>query len=334
MTLQSFGYVGIKSDKLGDWAAYGEKFLGLQLVEKTSNLLKFRMDDRKQRIIVTSEQDDAYQFGFELESAAACDQLAARLDAAKVNVRPMPASAIAMRGVAGGIRFADPAGTGLEVFWGAETATTPFTAGRAISGFRTGTLGMGHVVMQVASVDDLQWFYQDVLGFKLSDYTTSPFKAYFFHLNPRHHSLAMIQTGKKGVHHMMLELKNLDDVGQGYDIALQEPGRIATTLGRHINDLMTSFYARTPNDFMLEYGWGGKTIDPKTWKAGEVAYGPSLWGHDRNWLPPEKMAEARRLRAKAAEDGLREAVQVYGDNYNAGFGQCPWWDNMKRNAAE
>ena len=100
----------------------------------------------------------------------------------------------------------DPAGTNLEAFHGAETADAPFAPGRPISGFRTGTLGMGHVVLHVKNVEDLRWFYQDVLGFRLSDYILRPFRAYFFHLNPRHHSLAIIETGKSGIHHLMMGL--------------------------------------------------------------------------------------------------------------------------------
>ena len=59
------------------------------------------------------------------------------------------------------------------------------------------------------------------------------------HLNPRHHSLAFIETGKNAVHHMMMELYSFDDVGQGWDIAQSRPEEIATTLGRHVNDLVT-----------------------------------------------------------------------------------------------
>ena len=275
MTLDSavgaFGYASLRSDKIDDWAEYGPKFLGLQLVERTSSALKFRMDDRKQRIVVSSEETAQNAFGWEVEDAAALDTLAGRLEAAKVPVERLPATVVALRGVRAGIAFADPAGTRLEAFYGAETSNTPFLPGRPISGFRTGTLGMGHVVLHVKSVDDLLWFYQDVLGFGLSDYILKPFKAYFFHVNPRHHSLAMIETGRSGIHHIMMELFNLDDVGQAYDVACAEPGRISTTLGRHTNDFMTSFYARTPNDFMVEYGWGGRSIDPATWQPVEMS---------------------------------------------------------------
>ena len=278
MILSSFGYASLRSDRIDDWAEYGAKFLGLQLVERTRTTLRFRMDDRKQRIVISSEEANDSAFGWEVADAGALDALAGRLEAAKVRVTRVTPSSAAARTVRDAIRFEDPAGTPLEAFHGAESADQPFVPGRAISGFRTGALGMGHVVLHVRNVDDLRWFYQDVLGFRLSDYILKPFKAYFFHLNPRHHSLALIETGRSGIHHIMMELNGLDDVGQAYDIASMDAERIGTTLGRHTNDYMTSFYARTPNDFMIEYGWGGRSIDPDTWKPVEMSYGPSLWG--------------------------------------------------------
>jgi len=328
--LGAFGYASLRTDKLDDWAEYGPRFLGLQLVERSRGALKFRMDDRKQRIVVCSEEPAENVFVWEVEDASALDALAGRLEAAKVPVARLSGASAALHDVRDGISFEDPAGTRLEAFHGPELADAPFEPGRSISGFRTGSLGMGHVVLHVKSVDDLRWFYQDVLGFRLSDYILKPFKAYFFHLNPRHHSLAMIETGRAGIHHIMMELLSLDDVGQAYDIATAEPGRIGTTLGRHTNDFMTSFYARTPSDFMIEYGWGGRSIDPAAWQPVEMAYGPSLWGHDRTWLPADQLAASRAMRAKAAADGLREPVQVIEGNYQVGAGACAWWDGVRR----
>ena len=135
------------------------------------------------------------------------------------------------------IVFNDPIGNRLEAFYGAEVSAEPFRPGRNISGFRTGPLGMGHAVLTVERVDDVLPFYRDVLGFGLSDYILRPFRAYFCHVNPRHHSLAFIETGKNGIHHMMVELFSLDDVGQAYDIALTDPESIGSTFGRHTNDL-------------------------------------------------------------------------------------------------
>jgi 2,3-dihydroxybiphenyl 1,2-dioxygenase len=315
MTLESFGYLGIRSDKLDEWSAYAPGLLGLELAERSGSQLRLRMDDRMQRIVVSSDPLAEDFFGWETRDGASLAELARRLSQANVAVQPLDASERDTRAIAEGIWFRDPAGNRLEVFHSPALAGEPFQAGRPISGFRTGSMGMGHVVFHVERIDDLQWFYQDLLGFRLSDFCVRPFKAFFFHLNPRHHSLALIETGRRGIHHVMMEVMNLDDVGQAYDIAQAESGRIGTTLGRHTNDFMTSFYARTPDSFMVEYGWGGRAIEPATWQAQEMHHGPSLWGHDRTWMAPEQLAEARAFRARVAAEGLREPVQVMAGNY-------------------
>jgi 2,3-dihydroxybiphenyl 1,2-dioxygenase len=229
--------------------------------------------------------------------------------------------------------LADPQGNRLEIFHGAETTSEPFKPGRSISGFRTGPLGMGHAVLHVKDINDAVPFYRDVLGFRLSDYMVRPFKAYFFHANPRHHSIAFIETGRSATHHLMVELFSLDDVGQCYDLALAEEGRIGVTLGRHINDEVTSFYSHSPSGFMVEYGWGGRVIDVESWQPQEVTWGPSMWGHERLWMPPEKRAEARAIRVAAAASGLRKPVNVIEGNYKLAAGVCPWWDGVLRGEA-
>jgi 2,3-dihydroxybiphenyl 1,2-dioxygenase len=334
MALDSLGYFGVRTRNLDDWSNFGEKCLGLQLVDRSRKTLTFRMDDRRQRIVVheeaAGEGERAAFMGWEVGGAAALDDLGARLEAAGVEVERAPKATAEERRVRDLIAFGDPAGNRLEAFHGAEVATDPFRPGRAISGFRTGPLGMGHVVLNVENIEKLLPFYTDTLGFHLSDFTLRPFKAYFLHLNPRHHSFAMVETGRNSIHHLMMELYMLDDVGQAYDLAQGEDGRIATTLGRHSNDFMTSFYANTPSGFFVEYGWGGRSIDPNNWTPVEMTCGPSLWGHDRNWLSAEGRAQARELRLKAAEKGLREPVQVLDGNYTLAPGTCLWWDAARK----
>ncbi len=333
MALDSLGYFGVRARSLDDWSQFAVKFLGLQLVERSRKSMTFRMDDRRQRIVVHEDDaggERAAFLGWEVAGGQVLDDLAATLEAASVRVQRAPRAVAEERRVKELISFDDPVGNRLEAFHGAEIATDAFTPGRAISGFRTGPLGMGHVVLNVERIDELVPFYQDTLGFHLSDYTLRPFKAYFFHLNPRHHSFAMVETGRNSIHHLMMELYMLDDVGQAYDLALGEENRIATTLGRHSNDFMTSFYANSPSGFFVEYGWGGRSIDQKTWTPVEMTCGPSLWGHDRNWLSAEGRAQARALRLRAADEGLREPVQVVDGNYTLAPGTCPWWDAARK----
>ena len=329
MPLQALGYVGFGSAALDDWRQFGTKMVGLQAVERSPSLLAFRMDDRKQRIVIDRAMGEGERFfGWEVTDADALDALAARLERAKVDVRAEPQTLADNRRVRGLISFSDPAGNRLEAFYGAAIDDTPFSPGRAISGFRTGPLGLGHAVLTVKDIAAVMPFYVEVLGFALSDYMLQPFRAYFFHINARHHSLALIETGRNGMHHLMVELFSLDDVGQSYDVALSEPGRVNVTLGRHTNDLMTSFYARTPSSFMVECGWGGREIDASTWQPFELRDGPSLWGHERIWLSSADREVAREMRMRAAAAGLRAPVQVIDGNYKLMSGTCPWWDGM------
>lgn len=329
MLPQALGYVQFSAPDLDDWRTYGTRLLGLQAVDRSAKTLAFRMDDRKQRVLIDADgRQGVKTFGWEVADATALDALAARLEA---NGTPVARGARALaeeRRVADLVVAKDPLGNTLEFFHGPEIAGDPFVPGRNISGFRTGPLGLGHVVMTGDRIDPVVDFYRNVLGFGLSDYYDHPFPARFMHCNPRHHSLAFVETGKVGMHHLMMELYSFDDIGQGYDLAQLEEGRVGVTLGRHAGDYMTSFYTNTPSGFLVEYGWGGQCIDPETWVATERQEGPSIWGHDRSWLPPEKREEALRMRLKNAEDGLRRPVQVMEGNYNLMPGVCPWWDGI------
>lgn len=334
MSVQALGYVGVRAKSLEDWANYGQNMLGLQRIDKSRSSLAFRMDDRKQRLVVDADGGQGISFfGWEVADAAALDALAARLENNGTKVARGSRALADERHVRDLIVANDPAGNRLEFFHGAAVASDPFKPGRNISGFRTGPLGMGHVVLHFERIAEVMKFYQEVLEYKLSDYWLRPFPGYFFHVNPRHHSIALVETGKNQVHHMMMELYSFDDVGQGLDLALQDPEKIAVTLGRHSGDYVTSFYTWNPSGFMVEYGWGGQLIDDNTWTAFERKYGPSFWGHERMWMTEEKRAETRALSIAAAEAGQRQPVQVIEGNYNQMAGVCPWWDAMKAKQA-
>ena len=192
--------------------------------------------------------------------------------------------------------------------------TDPFKPGRPISGFKTGACGMGHAVLHVKNINQLVPFYRDLLGFRVSDYSFDPISLFFFHVNGRHHSFAMIETGKNGFHHFMVEYNHLDDVGQGYDLLEYKENSIAYTLGRHTNDYMTSFYTYSPSGFLVEVGWGGRIIDPRNWVPQEMDIGPSFWGHERLHLPDELRIKFRKKRLETAAKGLRSPPIM----------NCPW----------
>src|SRR6185312_5615079 len=266
MEIQAFGYLGVGTAKLDDWTTLATRGLGMEAVDRGGSTRAFRMDDRKQRLVLDGTMPGGTNyFGWEVADATALEALAARLEQAGVAVQREPAALADQRFVSGLISFRDPAGNRLEAFHGAAVADTPFRPTRLISGFRAGPLGMGHVLVTVQDIDAALAFYRDLLGFRISDYALAPIKAYFLHVNSRHHSIALVQAPVTALNHLMVELYSFDDVGQGYDLALMDRERIVATLGRHNNDLVTSFYMRTPSDFNVEYGWGGREVDDASW---------------------------------------------------------------------
>lgn len=327
MQVQSLGYIGVAAQNLEDWRHFGTRFLGMQAVDRSSKRLALRMDDRKQRLIIEDEGRNGLGYiGWETADQSSLDVLAARLEQHGIAVERGSRALAAERKVEDLIRFVDPLGNQLEACWGAETTTEAFKPGRSISGFRTGPLGMGHAVLHVENVDAIVPFYRDILGFRTSDWMVKPFRAHFFHVNPRQHSFALLETGRRGFHHLMVELFNLDDVGQGFDIASSLDGKLLSTMGRHTNDHMTSFYTQTPSGFGVEYGWGGRLLDVPNHIPEEMTKGGSLWGHDFIGADPEMRAKRRQARMEAAESGLRQPVHVVEGNYELSPGVCPWWD--------
>jgi len=179
------------------------------------------------------------------------------------------------------VSFVDPFGFRHEL--AAELpADGSFSPGRPIAGFVTGDQGLGHLVLLVPDLEAALEFYVGVLGLRLSDSVESELSLRFLHCPgraARHHSLALAAVpGLVGVHHLMLEVTSIDDVGRAYDLARTAGLTIAMDLGRHSNDLMTSFYVRTPSGFEVEYGTGGRRIDDNIWEPAVYDTG-DLWGH-------------------------------------------------------
>jgi hypothetical protein len=86
MEIQAFGYLGLGSSNLDDWAAFATSTIGMQSVDRASSMRAFRMDDRKQRLFIDRAIEPGTQiFGWEVPNAAALDLLAARLEAASIS---------------------------------------------------------------------------------------------------------------------------------------------------------------------------------------------------------------------------------------------------------
>jgi biphenyl-2,3-diol 1,2-dioxygenase len=285
MGVSALGYIGLEVADLRQWRSYATSFLGLMDASQSDTELRFRADSRAWRISVSEGKADDLAFaGFEVRDAAALESVSQSLKAAGFEAVPDAATA-RKRGVTGLARTTDPDGVAVEIYFGAvESFESPMVSPAGVSGFLTGEQGLGHIVLLVRDVDATKRFYMAGLGFRLSDLIDMEIEAgrslelTFLHCNPRHHTIALVPAPMpKRLHHFMLQVDSMEDVGLAYDRAERTGVRIAETLGRHTNDHMFSFYAHTPSGFQVEYGWGARIID-ENWAVVRHMK-PSIWGH-------------------------------------------------------
>ncbi|HLF77938.1 MAG TPA: VOC family protein [Dehalococcoidia bacterium] len=284
MAVSQLSYIGVGVSDTAAWKQFATEVLGMQVGDETeSGVVYLRMDEYHHRVVLhPTGEDDILYTGFQAPTRAEYDEARASLETLGVRLTQGTPEELEIRKVVDLVKF-ESGGLSFELSYGpAVTYAKPFTPGRAISGFKTGDLGMGHIVLRSKDQTETVRVLTEGLGFRLSDYVNT---MVFMHCNPRHHTIAIqpAPVAPEGVTikkmwHFMLELNSLDDVGLGFDAAAKTKTEPVTTIGKHMNDHMVSFYVLTPSGFEIEYGWGGRMIDDSTWQVVRHFNG-DIWGH-------------------------------------------------------
>jgi 2,3-dihydroxybiphenyl 1,2-dioxygenase len=286
---KSLGYVTIQTADIDRWRQFAFGVLGFAEGKGPDpSALYLRMDERAARIIITpGDGDRIVTVGWEVRDHAALEHVKEVLDGAGVAYKQLSQTEADDRRVEEVVTFDDPAGTTLEVFHGAvldhSPVVTPFGAR-----FVTGDQGLGHVVLPAMDAPGLFDFYTQVLGFVSRGAFRvplpkefGPIRIRFLGINERHHSMAIapaMHQRDPGLIHMMVEVDTLDAVGEALDRVEKEGFQLSSTLGRHTNDKMVSFYVRAPGDWDIEFGTGGLRVDESHYTAEEIT-ADSYWGH-------------------------------------------------------
>jgi biphenyl-2,3-diol 1,2-dioxygenase len=297
-SVTQLGYLGLNVSNLGEWDRFAAEVLGLQVGKGPDGSFYLRMDENHHRFILQQDRaDDVAFIGWEVADQHALRELSDQLRHDGVEVTPGKPAEAQLRGVVEMLKFKDPSGIQAEAYFGPlMDYENPFKSPRPLSGFVTGTMGLGHIVVCVDDSAKSLHFYRDVLGMRISDFVdmkmrrgqASQLRLTFMHCNPRHHTIAFGEIpGRKRLHHFMLQAKSVDDVGSTLYLAQDRGIEIAATLGRHTNDHMVSFYLRSPSGFEIEYGFGARTVNDATWKVQRHESG-SIWGHRGPSTPPPK----------------------------------------------
>ncbi|HEY0106578.1 MAG TPA: VOC family protein [Rhizomicrobium sp.] len=285
MSVSNLAYVGLAVADVEAWTRFAVDIVGMQDAGcGTAGERWLRLDARPCRLALHGDaSDDLAYAGFEAPDETSIAALAAALRRQDVAVRALTAAEADRRNAQGGIAVRDPDGLAIKIVHGLRDASTPFRSATGAA-FVTGTQGLGHMVVSTSNVARSLDFYS-ALGFKVSDYIETSLgpgvevNLVFLHCNARHHTLALLPLPTpKRLNHLMFEVAAVDSVLGAYYRAQRNGSPIVRHMGRHTNDRMLSFYARTPAGFDVEYG-----CDPIHVGAGWTVRtydAISLWGHE------------------------------------------------------
>lgn len=284
MEILGLGYIGLDVPDVGAWAAFAHDIIGLDHGLAPSEAgpdgsAYLRIDDWSWRIALHPARAAGIAYvGLEVRGKNELAACLSAIEKAGYPARTGTAAEASARSVTGIGFTTDPGGNPIEIFYG-PLVTNKYRNAHGMA-FLTGALGMGHINLFVSDYAKSSAFYQDVLGFRLTDYYDlgSGQKVNFFHTNPRHHTIGLMElVPVDRLHHLMLEVCELDMVGLAYDRVLASGHKVTSTLGRHSNDEIVSFYVESPSGAEVEIGWGARTVDaswtPRFRRPGDI------WGH-------------------------------------------------------
>ncbi|MBB1020499.1 2,3-dihydroxybiphenyl 1,2-dioxygenase [Dietzia sp. E1] len=316
--IRALGYLRIDTTDLDRWRTLAHDVLDLGVgAGGDDDTLHLRLDERARRITLRrAEKDNLAAVGWEVRDEIALDRVRATLTEHGIAYRDLTHDETQAIKVDGAITLEDPCGQRLEIFHGAELDHSKVST-KYRTEFVTDELGLGHLVVPTTDYDATIGFYRDVLGFHTrgafpfpSAPGMPPLRIQFMGVNPRHHSFAVMPAPHMGpgIVHIMLEVAEMDMVAQAMERTTEHGFGISSTLGRHTNDKMVSYYLRAPGGWDIEFGYDGLMVDEDQYLPQNIT-ADSYWGHD--WSGSEPLACTIPLEETAAEavaDSLSEPV--------------------------
>jgi len=292
--IRGLGYLRVQTRHIERWRELAIDALGFaEGSGPDPDGLYLRMDERKYRLaVLPGDSDRVLAVGWEVRDQYALAAVREAVQKAGVEVADLSPKEAAKLDVEAAITFKDPAGTPVEVFFAPVLDHSPLV-NKLAHRFVTGDMGMGHVVLPTPNFQATYDFYCEVLGFLprgAMKVGGGHARVRFLGVNQRHHSLAVCPAphdGDPGLVHLMVETEELDTVGRALDNINKRGFSLSSTLGRHTNDKMISFYVRAPGGWDIEYGCDGMRVDETYYTAEEIT-ADSYWGHD--WSGSEPLA--------------------------------------------
>jgi catechol 2,3-dioxygenase-like lactoylglutathione lyase family enzyme len=143
------------------------------------------------------------------------------------------------------LTFTDPKGTVVELF--TEYGFHPVAA----AGGGVNPLKLGHVASRVTDVAKVAKFYEEVLGFRVSDWVGDHFV--FMRCSVDHHTVNFVHYDTPRLHHVAFEVKDWSEVQRSVEILARNKIPLVWGPLRHIVGHNIAAYHRNGDDLRVEF---------------------------------------------------------------------------------
>jgi len=131
---------------------------------------------------------------------------------------------------------------------------------------------VSHVVLNTPDMDGVEAWYQNVLGFRTSDYSAD--QMVFLRSGTDHHSIALVRAKYPSVNHVAFEMPGIDSFMRGIG-RMKQKGQVPSWgPGRHGPGNNPFAYFVSPSGFVIEFTAEVQQIDeathePKVWSRSD-----------------------------------------------------------------
>lgn len=194
---------------------------------------------------------------FEMESGYALDELTATLAAQGLSPSEVPAAERAALRVTRAVRVAEPLTSATYEF---------YERMREVADAFVPTVAkiqrLGHVVVKTAKYDEAVRFFTGVLNFQVSDVIDGMVTFMRCYPNPYHHSFALANSRRPGLHHICMMVDEVDDIGRAIWRFQKAGVPVVHGPGRHPPSGSMFYYFLDPDGLTVEYSLGMEEFPP------------------------------------------------------------------------
>ncbi|MBB5698077.1 VOC family protein [Sphingomonas yantingensis] len=268
-------YVGYGVTDLDAERTFYRDVWGLKEVGEQDGMWHFAAEGNDELYVVrlrAAEEKRIDVIALAADSDADVDALHDKVAAAGCKVIFAP-RALTTLGGGYGFRFFSPDGLPFEVSAGVERGTA-----REMQRWDGVPQKISHIVLHSPDHKAAVQFFEDVLGFRLSDWL-GDFMA-FLRCNSAHHRFAFL-PGPPCLNHVAYDMLTVDDMMRGINRLKKKGTDLRWGPGRHTAGNNTFSYFTTPNGFAVEYTSELEDVDFETHEHKVHVPGPQVmdqWG--------------------------------------------------------